>query len=239
MASPSPEKLPRSDPRVVIITKRNDLPDNLRKLPRVTSILKNIAQPELEAWKLRVGLEEAKRISKESSKHGNAIHAAARYYAKRGFKGVKDIEDRPLRRTVIALRDWVEENVAVVHHCERRIHNTFNGYRGTADVVWTLRRGNRKTVFDYKCGNRIYDEHRMQVSAYRFSDEFVDDPAMWGAGILHLEQDNLGMPYWTPTLIPDDELRLHFRSFLCVLDFHRYRAWRKRVKYIYSGDDDE
>jgi len=42
--------------------------------PSVTTILSKLPHPELDAWKLRVGEEEAKRISKEATDIGTAMH---------------------------------------------------------------------------------------------------------------------------------------------------------------------
>ena len=176
--------------------------------PSVTGILKVIAKPGLEHWKMKQVALAAARGSQNPGEHeadfvqrileagfaaagtarnlGSDIHRAL----ERFWLDQVEIPDE-LQRYCGPVVTLLRRTVGTVLAAERVLMNHQHGFAGTVDLCVRTRRGN-PAVFDYKArktepGKPVvwYDEHILQVAAYAataFGEENL--PKMHGANIL-------------------------------------------------------
>jgi hypothetical protein len=147
---------------------------------RVSTVVGMVAKPELDAWKERVGFEEARRIARESADRGTAVH-----------KLCEDIDNGcvtyvapELRPFVEAYLAWKQEHVARLEMIEETVYHKRLGYAGTLDRLVRLKDG-RLMIADLKTGKRLDWVLRLQQSAYEMALESMG-VAVDGRMFLHL-----------------------------------------------------
>lgn len=129
------------------------------KLPSVTKIL-DVTMPAekrmaLEAWKERIGHEEAERIRQAAMARGNVIDEQVLI-----FKDTGMCEDARICAYLTGY-EFVAHELSVV--------SEMNGYQGRLDAV--LRTNNRNILVDFKGSNRwkqskYLADYRLQLGAY-------------------------------------------------------------------------
>lgn len=127
---------------------------------RVSDALSIIPKPQLDAWRRRIGEEEAKRISEETATIGDSIHAITAAYDLKQIKKVKImIKEEPWLDPF--LHSWVLWTDAYVKEwleIERTIWSTRMGIAGTMDRLGIMK-DNPKVVcvMDIKTGKQAGD----------------------------------------------------------------------------------
>ena len=164
-----------------------------RILPRVSTILNTIAKPGLEAWKRRVGDEEAARISEQAKVLGTAIHAACEQINRGGRERLPMETDFAPEVVPFALAyyGWFLEYVAEVVACERPVASARMGYGGTLDLLARLHDG-RLCLIDLKSGKSVDGLARLQLAAYALALEEMDGTRVDGRLVVHLPSDRPG-----------------------------------------------
>ena len=207
-------------------------------VPSVSGIIKMMASPGLEQWKLQQMLlasmtlpklpdepeeEYIKRIiydSKETGRNaaerGTAIHASIQGY----FEGIAEVKyQNHAIASQIALDDFFGVRP---WECEKSF--AINGFGGKCDLIDTIGNGivaDIKTK-DFTDPEKIiaYDEHLMQLSAYRM-----------GFGLHKARCVNVFVSVQEPVQIKikewrDEELQRGWAMFSCLL-----RLWQLKNKY--------
>ena len=157
-------------------------------LPRVSTILATLAKPGLEAWRLKVGVEEAARISKTATELGTAIHAATEAWD-------RDAElpaDETLRAYVDGYRTWRAQHVAEVVSIERIVWSPSLGYGGQLDRLYRMR-DNRLLLGDIKSSKTVDGLYRAQLSAYALALAECAGIHVDGRAVVHLPSDRPGV----------------------------------------------
>jgi hypothetical protein len=144
--------------------------------PSVTTILGTLPNPELDAWRERVGEEEANRISKEATTIGSYMHDMLEQFMlnRKYEKGLDPLEAiaakmfQPVR--LIGLKDLNE-----VWGVEVALHVS-NIYAGRSDLIGVYKK--RPSVIDYKTS--IYpkppkhlEKYKLQTAAYAVANEHL------------------------------------------------------------------
>jgi hypothetical protein len=161
------------------------------KYPRVSAILGVIARPGLEAWRQKVGFEEANRMSNAAAEHGTALHKALE---------ILDTHTRSVWRreqvddflpAIEAYRQWCREHVAAVLMVEQTVYHVRHTYAGTLDRLYLLRNG-RRVIADFKTGTSVDGIYRLQQTAYQEALEEMGHGPVDSRLILHLPRARPG-----------------------------------------------
>ena len=122
------------------------------KYPSITTVLGSLPKPGLDAWRKRVGEEEANRVSKFASTRGTAVHELLERY-------VDNVEDYIAKAPmhVIAnfneVKDILDERLSLVYGQECALYSKHLGIAGRVDLVgeWD----GKPAIIDYKTSSRI------------------------------------------------------------------------------------
>ena len=72
--------------------------------------------------------------------------------------------DRQVKSACEAAMRWLSQNIPEALDCERKVFSVRYGYAGTLDKVAVIH--GERCVLDWKTGNAIYPEHKIQTAAY-------------------------------------------------------------------------
>lgn len=139
-----------------------------RRYPRVTTVLRVLARPQLDGWYRRHGFERCDELSAAARAFGTRLHAALEAFNgdPETWSMVGSLDD--LTPYLDAYATWFNANVEAVLGVERRVVSRWHDYAGTVDLVVALKDGARAVV-DFKTANRAgcWPEYRLQLAAYR------------------------------------------------------------------------
>lgn len=137
--------------------------------PSVTTILSSLPNPELDAWRERVGLEEAERISKEATTIGSYMHDMLEAHL-RGQEFKRDGSD--LETTAVQMHNAIKmfgwRKLNAVWGVEVPLH--FNDlYAGRTDMIGVYSQA--PSILDYKTSKyhkppQHLVKYKLQISAY-------------------------------------------------------------------------
>ena len=126
---------------------------------RVSEALSIIPKPQLDAWRKRIGEEEANRISNETADIGDMIHEVCAEWDLHNFKKVElMLKNNPWLNPF--LKSWREWSLAYIKEwveIERTIWSDSMGIAGTMDRLGVMKGEKKLTVFDIKTGKQVGD----------------------------------------------------------------------------------
>ena len=134
------------------------------RYPSVTSVLGHRPNPGIDAWKKRVGEQEAKRISKLATDRGTRIHKLAEDY----FLGKSlqiDMFDHDMWKSLLPVMDRIDN----IHGLEAMMYSKHLAVAGTVDCIAEF--DGRLSIIDFKTSkkpkiiNNITD-YFVQATAY-------------------------------------------------------------------------
>lgn len=192
-------------------------------LPRVTEVLSVISKPGLEAWKHKIGQDEARRVSQQATAFGTLVHRMCEDY-NRGVDPVWAREHEQadtLRRFGEAYATWLQTSVSRTVHIEHFVYHRRHVYAGTADLVAVLRDG-RKMLVDLKTSNSLDATYRLQTMAYALALEEMGEPVD-GRLVVQMPSRRPGELYVTEY---DDDVRDR-KAWLACLRLWRWNDRRK------------
>jgi len=195
-----------------------------KRLPSVTTILTVLANEGITAWKIRVGLTEAARISKEATDYGTAVHLLFEY-VNRGNRGPWGEPDD----TVIApYIQWYDKHVSSVIGAERLLVSHKHGFAGTTDLLATLREDGQPAILDLKTSKTPLGilEWRLQTAAYTLAAQ-EDGITCERRIILRMPKSEVGKIYVHE--LPQEYLEVDQRAFLAVLRIYQWHQQQHSV----------
>lgn len=131
-------------------------------LPRVSTILDHTAKPGIDAWKRKVGFEEADRISKTATTFGSRVHALTEKIDRgEPYEVEGDIEPWG-----VAWRRFVDTYVEEFVYIECFLYSLKYGYAGTADRVAVMKKTHHLAIIDVKTSKWPSDDYGVQTAAY-------------------------------------------------------------------------
>ena len=140
------------------------------KVPSVTTILGRYKNSiGLISWSNKLGLE-GKSYHAELNKAGDigtALHELAELHIKGVYYELP--EDPIVQECFNKFKDWWAEQEYEVTFTEKSFCCRKYKYGGTADLVV-----NGDTIIDFKTSKAVYDDHLVQMSAYRYMIEEQD-----------------------------------------------------------------
>jgi CRISPR/Cas system-associated exonuclease Cas4 (RecB family) len=198
----------------------------------VTTILSTLPHPELDAWRERVGEEEADRVSKEATDIGNLMHDSleahllGREYDWGDNQELIDFA-KPMA-AVVRMYGW--KKLQEVHLIECPLH--FDDiYAGRVDLIGKY--GNFPTIMDYKTTKfakspEYLHAYRMQIAAYALAVE-----RMFGQRVEH------GVNFFATR--PNARFKKSAESIISVIDpdmMHEYKIKWIEVLLDYYNERD-
>lgn len=203
------------------------IPEVDHALPSVTTILKVLAAPGLEFWKIKtavtaalqdptLSVEEAmSSIYAKRDKAGNEGSDAHRIIEQMAVQGDQGISYKgKVGGYIDAYRKFVSDVPHKVLASEMVVYSKKYGYAGQLDAIIEL--PGRKVLVDFKTSNTIVPEHHAQVAAYREALQEMGKPVD-GSAILQLCEDG------TYSFIDSDT---DFKVFLACLTIYK---WQKKL----------
>ena len=142
-----------------------------QRVPGVTTILGILDKPALKYWANKIGLLgiEVNKYVDELADIGTLTH----YRVECEFAGRQaDLSDYSANQinlsdnSMLSFYDWQKAHKIEPISNELQLVSEEYGYGGTCDIYCLL--DGKKTLIDLKTGKAIYDDHLLQVSAYRF-----------------------------------------------------------------------
>ena len=134
-----------------IIGKRNYVTPSGELYPSITTILGEFSKASIQAWRKRVGEEEANKISGKASRRGTSVHSVCESYIK-NEEGFLDKETY----NIIELFKTIEpffERINNVHGVELALYSDHFGIAGRTDLIAEF--DGVLSVIDYKTSNRL------------------------------------------------------------------------------------
>lgn len=136
-------------------------PRTVGSFPSATTILAIQDQPELHAWRLKVGLRTALRKQKESSERGKEIHKLVSDWINNNSIEAKEPEHEEMLHAYI---DWEEKHKPTDIRSEIFVRSEKYKYAGTADIICRL--NGDLWVIDIKTSKAFNPSYGLQLRAY-------------------------------------------------------------------------
>ena len=198
------------------------------RYPSVTTIIsQTLPNPGITAWKLRVGEEEARRVSKEATDWGTGIHALVEAI-NRGQHANLTPDQAAL---VAPYAEWHERSVDLMIGAEKLLVSRQHGYAGTTDAIAVMAGDRYPAILDFKTSKTALgvEEWRLQLAAYAIAAEEHLGLVCRRRIIVRLsrlEPDTLHVHE-----LPEDELENDRACFLALL--HVFR-WKQAIGEIHA-----
>ena len=119
--------------------------------PSITTILGEFSKASIQAWRKRVGEEEANKISGKASRRGTSVHSVCESY----IKNEEEFLDGQTPN-IVELFKTIEpflERIDNVHGVELALYSDHFGVAGRTDLIAEF--DGVLSVIDYKTSNRI------------------------------------------------------------------------------------
>lgn len=111
--------------------------------PSVTSVTGLSSREAIQAWRKRVGEEEANRVTSTASKRGSAVHYLCEQYLKEG-RCKPSLVDVEMFQSLQPVLDTVEEIYAI----EQALYSDHLRTAGTVDLIAKI--GGKRYIIDFK-----------------------------------------------------------------------------------------
>jgi hypothetical protein len=152
-------------------------PEGITYAPSITTVMKAIPKPGIVAWKKRVGLREAERVSKAASLRGDQIHGAAEAYLRDGKSDrCLHLTHRPFWQ---ALWPKLEPYRTRLVASEHALAHRGLGVVGRFDLLVSEDQGYR--LLDIKTSSKPWHEMSPTMQAERSADYLMQLSVYWHA----------------------------------------------------------
>jgi genome maintenance exonuclease 1 len=151
--------------------------------PSITSVLSILSKDGIQAWRERVGEEEANKISRQAIQKGNAVHDLLELYVNNEYRPSALGQGDPLPYIMKIFYDIapiIDINLSKVYATEQRLHSKHLGVAGTADCVGVW--NGKNSIIDWKTSNKWKKK------------EWVSNYFMQTAGYAIMWEELTGMP---------------------------------------------
>ena len=202
--------------REMIDGKRHYEINGIEKLPSVTTILKATEPDEkresLQAWRDRVGDENATRIVDESAARGTAMHKILeKYILEEGYLDLTNVGKEAHNMAMQVIQNGLS-NITEFYGSECTLY--YPGlYAGQTDLVATHK--GDMAVIDFKQTNKPkkrewIEDYCLQLAAYGMAHDFVYKTAITKAVIMMCSKDN----FYQEFVIAGEEYRKYKHKWL-------------------------
>ena len=190
--------------------------NGIEKLPSVTTILKATEPDEkresLQAWRDRVGDENATRIVDESAARGTAMHKILeKYILEEGYLDLTNVGKEAHNMAMQVIQNGLS-NITEFYGSECTLY--YPGlYAGQTDLIATHK--GDMAVIDFKQTNKPkkrewIEDYCLQLAAYGMAHDFVYKTAITKAVIMMCSKDN----FYQEFVIAGEEYRKYKHKWL-------------------------
>ena len=215
--------------REIIDGKRHYEINGIEKLPSVTTILKATEPDEkresLQAWRDRVGEEEATRIVDSAGARGTAMHKMLeKYIIEEGYLDLTNVGKEAHNMAMQVIQNGLS-NVTEFYGSECTLY--YPGlYAGQTDLIATHK--GDMAVIDFKQTNKPkkrewIEDYCLQLAAYGMAHDFVYKTAITKAVIMMCSKDN----FYQEFVIAGEEYRKYKYEWLRRVDEYYQRGSKK------------
>ena len=215
--------------REMIDGKRDYEINVIEKLPSVTTILKATEPDEkresLQAWRDRVGDENATRIVDESAARGTAMHKILeKYILEQGYFDLTNVGKEAHNMAMQVIQNGLS-NITEFYGSECTLY--YPGlYAGQTDLIGMHK--NEMAVIDFKQTNKPkkrewIEDYCLQLAAYGMAHDFVYKTAITKAVIMMCSKDN----FYQEFVIAGEEYRKYKHEWLRRVDEYYQRRSKK------------
>ena len=119
--------------------------------PSITTVLGELSKAAIQAWRERVGEEEANKISGKASRRGTSLHSVCESYIKNeeGFLDTKTYNIIELFKTIEPFFERIDN----VHGVELALYSDHFGIAGRTDLIAEF--DGTLSIIDYKTSNKL------------------------------------------------------------------------------------
>ncbi len=121
--------------------------------PSMTSVLGSFPNPSLDAWKQRVGLIEAERISRHATTRGTAVHALCEVYLNNALSDMQLRSAMPLPKSLfLPIKQQLDVSLGTIWALEQTLYSHQLRVAGQCDLIgeWN----GAAAVIDFKTSTR-------------------------------------------------------------------------------------
>jgi len=121
--------------------------------PSVTTVLGSMNKDAIDAWRARVGEEEANKISGRASRRGEALHLACEKYLLNEMSDLKIRSMIPnIKQLFLQLRPELDSNIGKIYSIEQPLYSDRLKIAGRVDCIayWN----NRLSIIDFKTSTK-------------------------------------------------------------------------------------
>ena len=215
--------------REMIDGKRHYEINGIEKLPSVTTILKATEPDEkresLQAWRDRIGDENATRIVDESAARGTAMHKILeKYILEEGYLDLTNVGKEAHNMAMQVIQNGLS-NITEFYGSECTLY--YPGlYAGQTDLIATHK--GDMAVIDFKQTNKPkkrewIEDYCLQLAAYGMAHDFVYKTAITKAVIMMCSKDN----FYQEFVIAGEEYRKYKHEWLRRVDEYYQRRSKK------------
>lgn len=205
-----------------------------KQIPSVTTVLSIINKPALVPWANKLGLQgiNSSKYVSETAIIGTVTHKLIELYLKNEPINFKDFEcsKEQFEQAQIGFNKFKEwqsyQDECKVMASELELVSEKYGYGGTIDAIFEL--NGFLTLVDFKTCNRIFNEHKYQVSAYK---ELARENSynIEQVVILRVGRDS-EENYFEYVPITDKQLKQGFKVFRAALKLYTENKKFEKIK---------
>lgn len=182
------------------------------EFPSVSTIISVAGQEWLEAWRQRVGFEQAEQISRETRDIGTAVHSLIERLNTGGSIASDEWAslNEGTRNGMRAFSRWSNAEGFKSYQSELVVVSFEHGYAGTLDATGKLPK--LLELLDWKVRSRLSPDIRLQLAAYWVAYlETYPEEELFGARAVRLDR-NTGN--YDQMIVPVVDLAADFAGFL-------------------------
>ena len=136
------------------------------KYPSVTTIMGFLSAADVQAWRKRVGEEEANKVSARASKRGTAFHTLCENHLLEKHNKI-DMFDQEMFKTVVPHLDRIDN----IHALETKLFSHRLKIAGTVDCIGEY--NGKLSIIDFKSSKKVKQRdwihnYFMQCAAYGY-----------------------------------------------------------------------
>lgn len=127
--------------------------------PSVTTVLSKLNEKQIQAWKKRVGLEEAERISKFALSVGTPVHELFEKYINNEEPNYSDIKSPLQTNMFLATKPYLDKIDNVLCQ-EQPMYSDLLRLAGTTDLIAEY--DGYKSIIDFKTSRKLKEENHIK-----------------------------------------------------------------------------
>jgi len=198
-----------------------------KKYPSITTVLSILSQDAIQAWRRRVGEEEANRISQRASTRGTAVHAIVEDY----LNNVENYKEKYMPNIIdnfLPLKSILDTRIGKIYSQEVALFSHHLRVAGRVDCVAEF--DGEISIIDFKTSKRLKTKDK------------IENYFMQEAAYAIMFEERTGMPITqlvTLIAVDDEEPQVFIehrdswtKSLLETIEKYEQRQERKRKRTI-------